>query len=478
MTAAVRTGERTWLWPAAAAAGGALAALAMSAPREWRVGMGLAVVAAGAAVAVASGPIGAATVLIITMYFPRGAFLGGARIGPPDVAVLLVLGFWAAATLLRGRLRLARTPADWAWACMAFAAAISFAAGALRGGEVSPLVGIRELGQLLLFGGLYYWAASELSAPRNLRWAVTIFLAVSCAEAVYALAAQFAPSVAALSSVGSYVQRATGTADSGFGAYMAGALVVAVALAGQVPRRSLPAMLAAVGVLVAGVVSSGTRGATLAAAVGVLLALVASRRRWLMVLTLAAAVVMFVALPRLAEASRIAYRVGKPVTSGTLQRIVGWRLGLAIAARHPAWGAGPGANAAAFPVLSRAPGFVVERVEGAFSAYVQALMETGPLGLLGLLGFVVIVPGAAFRAYRRARGSPSAAIGYACGCGMATVAATGLTGPLIQGGVGHLFFLLAGLTAAGARAAALQGHPEGGPFRIARGAEVERHGTA
>jgi O-antigen ligase len=267
---------------------------------------------------------------------------------------------------------------------------------------------------------------------------------------------------------------------------MAAALVMAVALAGNSawrapsPKRphrpgeggcrrlwrvgdwSLPAKAGVVLALLAGLASSGTRSSAMAALVGVALALLASRRRAvvLQVVVVAglATAVALVALPRLSQASRIAYRVGQPAAVGAMQRVIGWRLGMMIAARHPVWGAGPGANAAAFPALSRAPAFVVQHVEGAFNAYVQALMETGPLGLVGLVGLVALPVAAALRAYRRAPAAPSATITLACACGLAAVAVTGLTGPLIITGVGHLFFLLAGLTVAGVRVTEMETH--------------------
>ena len=451
------TAARAWGRPlAAAAAAGAVAALAAGALPVWRLGLGLALAVVVAGAVAASGPLGAAALLILAVYFPQGAAVGGAVISPPDVAVVLVLVAWLPAMAARGRWRVARTAGDAPWALMILAACISVAAGAVRGGEVPLARGLREIGQLLLFAGLYTWAATELAAPGRLRWAAGLFLAVSCAEALYALAFQYAPS---LSSIGaSYVQRTTGTADAGFGAFMAAGLVMAVALGGHAsPRWRLPARAAVVCVLLAGVMSTGTRGAAVAAGVGIALVLIASRRRWVTALTLAAALAALAMVafwfPDLGRASRIAYRVGEPITSGGIQRMIGWRLGLDIAARHPVFGAGPGANAEAFPVLSGAPAFVIDHVEGAFNAYIQALMETGPLGLLGLLAFVVLVVAAAVRAYRRAPKTPSATIGFACACGMAAVAVTGVTGPLIMAGVGHLFFLLAGLAAAGARAA-------------------------
>ncbi|MGX6450048.1 O-antigen ligase family protein, partial [Patulibacter sp. S7RM1-6] len=175
--------------------------------------------------------------------------------------------------------------------------------------------------------------------------------------------------------------------------YLAADIVAALAIvAGLVGvpavRRWRPALLAAVPVLLYGLVATQSRGGIVAAAVAVLAAIVllrGHRRRVLAGVAIALVLLgaFLVAQPRAVE------RLTQDDTTGTGRTDI-WRVAARVAADHPLLGVGSGnfvvvqpSYADAVGALDR-PGMIVDTPLVAHDVWLQALAENGVVGL-GLL---------------------------------------------------------------------------------------------
>jgi len=439
----------------AAGAAGAGVGLAVSAQAPLlRAAPVLAIASVGALGLAFSGGRWALGLLMVAPFFPIPFRAAGAVIGPPDIAVLLVLLGWAGHMLARGRVVVPRTSGDWAIAMLVTATAASALAVALMPGPVPLGASVKKVAQLSLsFVGLYYFAAYAGREPRALRSAVAVFLALSALEAAYAVLLQSLPALmggtglwppylAARASA-----RAMGTVDAAFGHYMAAALALALAIAMQERGRLRRLAAGAVPVLLAGLISSGTRGSVVAAGAGVVALIIFSRRRRVLLAGVGGSAVAMglvgLLWPRILAPEGIAFLFTSHGSSSLAVRMLSWRVGWDLAIAHPWLGLGPGANALTVEVLLGLPVEALRYVEGTMNAYLQAFLETGVLGLVALVGFIAVVSGRALLA--GARGS-SLALGL--GAAVLVLGVTGFTGPLLIGGIGHLLFALAGLAAA------------------------------
>ncbi|HUT74980.1 MAG TPA: O-antigen ligase family protein [Armatimonadota bacterium] len=450
------TAARAMLYLAAGAAGvGVSLALSAQAPLL-RAAPALMVIGAAACAAAARGGRWALALLVVAPFFPIPFHVGAAIVGPPDVAVVLVLLAWGGGMLARGRIVVPRTPGDWALSALVVAALGSTLAVALSPGVVPLAASAKKILQLgVSFVGLYYFVAHAAREPRALRYAVAVFLGVAALEAAYAVLLQFVPAQLGhrglwppyLSARAS--MRAMGTVDAGFGHYMAAAWVLALALAAQGRGRLRVLAAGATPVLLAGLISSGTRGSAAAAGAGLMmLMLLSGGRRSLLagVAGLAAAVgVAGLVWPGVAGAEKIAFAFTSHGSSDLAVRLLSWKIGWDLAITHPWLGLGPGANALTIEALLGIPADALRYVEGTMNAYLQAFLESGLLGLAGMIAFIAAISGAALT--RGARGHPLA---LGLGAAVFVLGITGLTGPLLIGGIGHLLFTLAGLAAAAA----------------------------
>jgi O-antigen ligase len=316
---------------------------------------------------------------------------------------------------------------------------------------------LKKVAQLAVcFVGPYLFAAQAGRERRALRFAVTAFLGLATLEAAYAVLFQFVPGQLGTSGLWPpYLAvragaRAMGTVDASFGHFMAAALVLALAVAAQGEGRLRRLGSVAAPVLLAGLISSGTRGSAIAAGVGGLVVIALSPRRRAAAVALAGLGALVglaaVACPQVASPSRIGALFTGHGASVFAVRMLSWRLGWELGVAHPWLGVGPGANALAVEGLLGIPAEALRHVEGAMNAYLQAFLETGVIGLAGMIAFILGVSRQALM--RGARGS-----GLALGLGAAVLAlgVTGMTGPLLMGGIGHLLFVLAGLAVAAAK---------------------------
>jgi O-antigen ligase len=388
--------------------------------------------------------------------------VGGARVGPPDLAVLLVVAPWVSTMVARGRLAIGRTPGDWGVAILLVAVVASSLASALSDGPAPLGANVRKALQLLSFVALYYFVAAAARARPTLRWALGAFLALSTVEALYAVAFQYVPGQLGLPGLWPpYLAdraglRAMGTVDASFGHYMAAALILAFVVASS-PREPEMRRLGAVAVpiLSGGLVSSGTRGSLLAAAAGLVIVLTFTSQRRI-VLGLVAAIAALIALaavvaPDVASPARLKAAFTMHGSSYLAVRLLSWKLGWQLGVAHPWLGLGPGVNAISTVELIGRPSEALCYVEGVMNAYLQAFVEMGICGVLGLLGLVGVVIAAAV-----ARGTRGDGLALGTGAAVLVLAITGLTGPLLIGGIGHLLFVLMGLAAAAARDSAVR----------------------
>lgn len=465
----------------AAGAAGAGIGLALSAQAPvLRAAPALAAVLGGATAVANAGGGWALALLVVAPFFPISFGLPGAVVGPPDVAVALVLVFWAARWITAGRDRMTATAGDWPLVALMLAAVAATVAGALSASEVPPGASLKKTAQLAFFVATYYFAATAARDRKALRFAVAVFLGFSAIEAAYAVLFQFVPGQLGLPGLwppylaNRASARAMGTVDASFGHYMAAALVVAIAVAsqGQGRLRALAAM--AVPVVFAGLVASGTRGSLVAAAAGVALLVAFSPHRRTVAAYLgglvALAGIAVLAAPAVASPAKLEFLFTSHGASNLAVRLLSWKIGWDLAIAHPWLGMGPGANALTIEGLIGVPAEALRYVEGTMNAYLQAFLEMGVGGLAGLAAFIALVSGAALsrgargkRPSARQRGARPAAGrapaggrppggGTALGLGAAVfvLGVTGLTGPLLMGGIGHLLFALAGLAAAAA----------------------------
>jgi O-antigen ligase len=408
----------------------------------------------GAAVALASASARSAlALLIVATFFPVSFGISGAVIGPPDAAVGLVLAVWVSRMMLERSIVIPRTPGDWTIAALLLAATAATCASALSAGPVPVGASLKKIAQLASFIALYYFVIAQARDRRSLRFAAAIFLGFSALEALYAAFFQFAPGQMGGPGlwppylVNRATARAMGTVDASFGHYMAAALVLAISLAAQGPGRTRTLGAITAPALFAGLIASGTRGSTVAAAVGLALVIAFSSRRRIIFAHLAGLSALLIAAalltPEIASPAKLQFLFTSHGASQVAVRLLSWKIGWQLALAHPWLGLGPGANALTVETLIGVPAEALRYVEGTMNAYLQAFLEMGVIGGAGLLGFILSVSATAVM--RRARSN-----GLALGLGAAvfTLGVTGLTGPLLMGGIGHLLFALAGLAVA------------------------------
>ncbi len=498
------TAARAVLYLAAGAAGAGVG-LTMSAQAPlFRAAPAIALPLGGAAALAVAGGRWALALLVVAPFFPIPFSVSGAVVGPPAIAAILVLLAWVGRMLWsaaacrrlesgsklphstrRGR---ACSIGQWGISALLLAAIASTCAVALGAGPMTLGGSLKKVAQLAVcFVGPYLFAAEAARDRRALQFAVATFLGFAALEAGYAVLFQFVPGQLGIAGLWPpYLAaragaRAMGTVDASFGHFMAAALVLALAVAAQGEGRLRALGGVAAPILLAGLISSGTRGSAIAAGVGVvaLIALSPRRRVVAAALTGLGALVGLAAVvcPQVASPQRIAAIFTGHGMSAFAVRMLSWSMGWELAVAHPWLGVGPGANALAVEGLLGVPAEALRHVEGSMNAYLQAFLETGVIGLAGMIAFILGVSGRALArgAHCRAglvgarhalplpgegtgpRPTGCHARGRACpialGLGAAVLAlgVTGMTGPLLMGGIGHLLFVLAGLAVAAAQ---------------------------
>ncbi|MEP6471196.1 MAG: O-antigen ligase family protein [Acidobacteriota bacterium] len=223
-------------------------------------------------------------------------------------------------------------------------------------------------------------------------------------------------------------------------------VLVALALGAGQPRWALPGLI----LLAAGVVLSGSRSGFLVAVAGGFGAILFSpvRRRARSAIVLAAAVGIILALGMLARHSPgdVGERLGNLFRSSlslenrASSRPVLWRAAGALFRESPAEGGGLGSFSWRLPDLAGIEGSRLALRDNPGSAYLQALSETGVLGLLVMLAFFFALGQGAFSRLREAPGASAAVLAFL----VALVVGSHWLAPE----AGFLFFLLAAEVAA------------------------------
>jgi O-antigen ligase len=192
--------------------------------------------------------------------------------------------------------------------------------------------------------------------------------------------------------------------------YLAASIVAAVPLAVGLlgtsrSRRARATLVVAIVVLVAGLAASGSRGGLIGGGVGIVAAVVLVRHGrgkllGLVALLVALAAAWFVVTPTAWK------HVTSPTGGGTGRSSIA-KVALRAAADHPLVGVGLANYPLVAPRYVRRPGqldfvnFIAERQHQVHNAYLQVLVETGPLGLALMLMVVSACLLAAWRARRR-----------------------------------------------------------------------------
>jgi O-antigen ligase len=236
--------------------------------------------------------------------------------------------------------------------------------------------------------------------------------------------------------------------------------LVALALGPRKPRWALPALLSCS----VGVVLSGSRSGFLVAVLGSFGAVLLSpgRHRMRAAVVLAAAVALVVLLGALTRRSPgdVGERLGNLFRSSlslenrVSSRPVLWHAATVLFRESPAEGGGLGSFSWRLPDLAGADRRKLALHDNPGSAYLQALAETGIIGLLVMLGFFVALGRAALSRLREAPGSSAAVLAFL----LALLVGSHWLAPE----VGFLFYLLA----AGV-AAPRSGKATGGRARVA-----------
>jgi O-antigen ligase len=234
--------------------------------------------------------------------------------------------------------------------------------------------------------------------------------------------------------------------------------LVAVVLGSGKPRWALPGLMS----LSVGVVLSGSRSGFLVAVLGGFAAVLLSRarRRIRAAVALAAVVALVLVVGTLTRRSPgdVGERLGNLFRSSlslenrASSRPTLWRSAWVLYRESPAEGGGLGSFSWRLPDLAGADRRRLALRDNPGSAYLQALAETGIIGLLVMLGFFVAVGRPALSRLREAPGSGAAVLAFL----LALLVGSHWLAPE----VGLLFFLLAADVAA-----PRSGSITGGPLR-------------
>jgi O-antigen ligase len=358
------------------------------------------------------------------------ASLGGAAVSPAEAAVTLAGLGWAARRLLAGEPLITPSPLNAPLAMLLLATAAGVAVG------VDPATAAKRV----VIGTALFFVIQMLGAEGSPRTVRTLLLVLVGSGAVVALvavlgAAEGRPELVAFGGVAK--NRATGSFDEPnlLASFLGFALPAALALAFALRPIFRPALLAAFGVILMGIVLSLSRGGLLAALGGTLVMLGwrPVRRAALVVAVSIASLAAFSAAPLPGSqyvdlvTSRIEAVRYTGAATGDFRREL-WATTPAIIGDHLVLGIGAGS----YPAVSQTYGLIDpnqgDAIEHAHSVYLTVAAETGLLGIVALLLLAVRLPVLLAEACRRTAGWDR---------GLAFAVAGGLTAFGVQGLVDH-----------------------------------------
>jgi O-antigen ligase len=238
-----------------------------------------------------------------------------------------------------------------------------------------------------------------------------------------------------------------------FGLLCAMALVVALAVASRGSGRRLPAVVGAV-LFAAGLLLSGSRSGLLLAAISLLILLLRQPRRFRsmrafgLAAAAALAIILLSATPGTVGSRLLgSFDPSVPVAYRASARPMLWGAAWRLFLRHPVQGGGMGVYMWRLPDLLREQGLAMPTRDNPGSAYVQALAETGIVGLAFTLLFAVVLARDGVR--RLTRGAPEGN-GVASASALAALAFLGVSAVgshWLAADAGLFFFLIASIAA-------------------------------
>lgn len=368
-------------------------------------------------------------VAIIPLELVSASF-GGAAISPTEAAMTLAGFGWVTRRLLAGEPIFTPSPLNAPLVILLLATAAGLAVGEEPGTAMKRVV----IGTSLFF--IIQMLASE-GSPRMVRSVLLVLVGSGAVVALVAVigAAGGRPELVGFGGVAK--NRATGSFDEPnlLASFLGFALPAALALAFATWAIVRPALLAAFGLILMGVVLSLSRGGLLAAAGGTLVMLGwrPVRRAALVVAVLILSLGALSAAP--VPGSQYVQLVTNRIESvrytgaatGDFRREL-WTTTPTIIADNLVLGIGPGN----YPNVSQTYGLVDpnqgDAVEHAHSVVLTVAAETGLLGIVALLLLAVRLPGLLVEACRRNVGSDR---------GLAFAVAGGLTAFSLQGLIDH-----------------------------------------
>ena len=409
--------------------------------------VGLAALAASAATVVGyrthpAVPLAALAVLVLATVPPvvllhvavacvplelAAASFGGVAVSPMEAAVTLAGFAWAGRRLVGGRPLFVPSPLNAPLALLLLATAAGVGVAADPGVAAKRLV----LGTALFF--VIQMLAAD-AQPRTVRSLLLVLVGSGAVVALVAVAGAASGQPELVGFGGLAKNRATGSFEEPnlLASYLGFALPAALALAFAAWRPVRPALMAAFGLILVGIVLSLSRGGLLAAAAGTLAMLGwrPVRRAALLaaVLVVALGALSAAPLPGSSYVELVTSRIESVrytgAATGDFRREL-WATTPAIVADNLVLGIGAGS----YPAVSQRYGLVDpnqgDAVEHAHSVVLTVAVETGVLGIVALILLALRLPGMLATACRGHAG-PDRGLAFAVAAGLTAFAAQGL----------------------------------------------------
>jgi len=360
---------------------------------------------------------GLGVMLLAIPLEPLTAMVGPIEITPIQVIAIAIVATVAASAMAAGKFTLPRTPLDvpiLAWIAISFLGAV---------GAVDQAAAMKKAGMVVVYAIVFYVTASAVKSERHATFLLTSMVLGSAAVAAYGLWAEYQylvagveiPNAITVGSEGLAVPRASGTMTntSGLAALMVLAVPIALALLSAAEWRIRPFFLAALGVLVAALGFTFTRGAWLGTSVATL---VMARDRRIRGPILAMTLIIALLAPGIvSERAVSATQTARPEISA---RFDYWRGALLMIEQRPLMGVGTNG----FPKnFSRLPVHWSSRFAAtAHNVYLNVLAENGVIGFIVVFTLIFGVLGLCLS--KTPGGSDQTAVIYLLGIGGSIVA--------------------------------------------------------
>jgi O-antigen ligase len=355
------------------------------------------------------------------------ASVGGIAISPTEAAVTLAGYGWVARRVIAGRPVFAPSPLNPPLAMLLLATAVGVAVA------IDPAVAVKRL----ILGTALFFVVQMLASdgdPRLVRSLLLVMVAAGAVVAIVAVvgAAGGRPELVGFGGVAK--NRATGSFEEPnlLASFLGFALPAALGLAFAAWTVFRPALLAAFGLILAGIVLSLSRGGLVAATAGTLVMLgwrpVRRTALLLVILVLSLGALSTAPLPGSRYVELVTGRIEAVrytgAATGDFRRDL-WSTTPTIIADNLVFGIGPGS----YPAVSQRYGLVDpnqgDAVEHAHSVVLTIAVENGLLGIVALLLLALRLPPLLVTACRENRG-PERGLAFAVAAGLAAFAFQGL----------------------------------------------------